>query len=92
MLEFTVALSLILLTYFYLITQYGFLKIILTIVLLSRLLLVSINNYFFYVLDADMDALNFYKVMLNPAASGSPEFIFADVYFYSKLINILGKN
>ncbi len=69
MLEFTIALSLILLTYFYLITQFGFLKSIITIVLLSRLLLVTVNNYLFFVLDADMDALNFYKVMLNPAAS-----------------------
>ena len=91
MLEFTIALSLILLTYFYLITQFGFLKSIITIVLLSRLLLVTVNNYLFFVLDADMDALNFYKVMLNPAASGSPDFIFADVYFYSKIINVFFK-
>jgi len=91
MTEFIVASSLIFITYFFLIIKFDYLRNILTLVLLTRLLLLVINNFFFYLLDADKDGLNFYKVMLDPSTSGSADLIFADVYFYSKILNYVFK-
>jgi len=91
MTEFIVASLLIFITYFFLIIKFDYLRNILTLVLLTRLLLLVINNFFFYLLDADKDGLNFYKVMLDPSTSGSADLIFADVYFYSKILNYVFK-
>ena len=91
MVELLVGFSIILLTYSILVIRYDYLKYLITVVLLSRLLVTLINNNFYYILDAAQDGLNFYKTMLNPELSGTTELLMSDVYFYSKIFSYLFK-